>query len=388
MMASRKKSDRPEPREGPLLEGHQPVIGQDAAIEVLRKAMLSERMPSSWVFHGPDGVGKRTAALRLARILLEQDITPESKQAFTPPLDSRAAELVGAGTHPDLVVLRKEMASESQVADLRDKKQMEIPTDLLREHVIGGFVKRENRVFEPAVYHSPYTATRRVFIIEEAELLNQTGQNALLKTLEEPPPATILILLTTNADRLLPTIRSRCQQLAFRRLDEAAMARWLEVAELEADARSLEWAVNFADGSPGKVCFALKYDLQAWHETIEPQLVALEEGRYPEELADEFASLIEEFVKVRGKENRQLSKTRANRDGLDMVLSVVSAHLRRRLHLAIEAGELAAAERMARAVDDLVDAERRGDRALNHKHLLGALVASLAGSMGGEALAT
>lgn len=385
-MARRVKTDKPEPRDGPIHEGDRPVFGQDDAVGILQKALLSDRMPSSWVFHGPDGVGKRTTALRLARLLLEPELSNDGVKAFEPLNDSRAAELVNAGTHPDLVVLRKEMASQSQVADLRDKKQMEIPTDLLREHVIGGFVKRENRVFEPAVYHSPYTASRRVFIIEEAELLNQTGQNALLKTLEEPPPATVLILLTTNADRLLPTIRSRCQQLAFRRLDAQAMTSWLETADLEADAGALNWALEFADGSPGKVRFALQYELQAWHDAIEPQLTALEQGRYPEQLADLFASLIDEFVKVRAKENRQLSKTRANRDGLDLVLSVVASHLRGRLHAAIENGDAATAERMARAVDDLVDAERRGDRALNHKHLLGALVASLASSMGSQAM--
>ena len=381
-MARRVKTDKPEPREGPMYEGDRPVFGQDDAIGTLQKALLSERMPSSWVFHGPDGVGKRTTALRLARLLLEPELSRDGVKAFEPLTDSRASELVNAGTHPDLVVLRKEMASQSQVADLRDKKQMEIPTDLLREHVIGGFVKRENRVFEPAVYHSPYVASRRIFIIEESELLNQTGQNALLKTLEEPPPATVIILLTTNADRLLPTIRSRCQQLAFRRLDEQAMNRWLETADLDADQGTLDWAIAFADGSPGKVRFALQYGLRAWHDAIEPQLGALEQGRYPEQLADVFASLIDDFVKVRGKENRQLSKTRANRDGLDLVLSVVANHLRERMHAAIANGEAETAERMARAVDDLVDAERRGDRALNHKHLLGALVASLTSSMG------
>lgn len=382
-MAKRSKKDAQELAEASRLEGHLPVFGQDAAIDLLQHAIKSNRMPSSWIFHGPDGVGKRTTALRLARLLLEPTLPSDAIDRFEPPQDTHAAGLIDAGTHPDLVVLRKEMAGQSQVADLRDKKQMEIPTDLLREHVIGGLVKRENRVFEPAVFHSPYSANRRVFLIEEAELLNQTGQNALLKTLEEPPATTVLILLTSNADRLLPTIRSRCQQLGFRRLDEDAMQSWLKVAAPDAEPQDLEWAVRFAEGSPGLTSFALEHGLKEWDAAIAPALEQMQVGRYPETLGDELAGLIDGFVKAQGKGNRQLSKTRANRDGLGMVLSVIAARLRQSMQAAIEAGDDELAERVARTVDDLVDAERRGDRALNLKHLLSGLVASMAESLAG-----
>lgn len=360
--------------------GREQVFGQAQAIDSLRRALERDRFASSWIFHGPEGVGKRTTALRLARILLEGNLPPEAIASGASLPDSATQTLIDARTHPDLVVLSKDMAAESQIPRLREKKQVDIPADLLREHIIGGVIKGENRIFEPAVHLSPSKAPRRVFIIDEAELLNPTGQNALLKTLEEPPPTSVIILLTTNPARMLPTVRSRCQTLAFRRLSEDGIGEWMRGSGTEAGPPELA----FAEGSPGRVLFALRHDVAAWRARLEPGLADLAIGRYPVAFAPLLAEVIDDFAKAREKENRRTSLEAAKREGLGVVLGLIARFLQERMHAAIAEGERDAAEVVARSLDHLVEAEDRIARSLNLKMVLADMVAKLAETLAAE----
>ncbi len=383
MMARARTKSKDAPA-APLFPGREEILGQDAALDALKAAITSGRLASSWIFHGPEGVGKRTTAARLARLLLESKSTHQDILEFSPPEQSSTQDLVDAGTHPDLVLINKEMSAVSQISRLRDKKQMDIPVDLLREHMIGGVVKQENKGFEPAVYHTPAMGPRRVFIIDEADLLNHTGQNALLKTLEEPPPTSVIILLTTNPDRLLPTIRSRCQRLAFRRLDEASMSEWISRKHPGNSDDDMSWAISFADGSPGRLLFALEHGLLNWHEIIESGVTALMEGRFPAEFSQDLSGLIDEFAKVKEKANRKISKEAAKREGLDAVLAMIAAGIRNRMHEAIDRDDHATAEATARSIDHLVDAERRMGRSLSQKLVLADMTAALGESLAGS----
>lgn len=339
------------------------------------------RLAQSWLFHGPEGVGKRTTALRLARLLLDPTSTSESTASFTPPSDTKAQTLIDARTHPDLVVLSKDMAADSQIPRLREKKQVDIPADLLREHIIGGVIKGENRVFEPAVQLSPSLAPRRVFIIDEAELLNPTGQSVLLKTLEEPPATSTLILLSTNPARMLPTIRSRCQSLGFGRLDEAAMESWIATQKLDGSTAAVGQARAFAQGSPGRLLFALEHDLAAWEDCLGPGLRELGNGQFPVALAGDLAKLIDDFAKAKEKLNRRTSLEAAKREGLQVVLAFVAGAINTQMLEAVEAGDNATAERCARALDPLVEAEGRIARSLNLKMVLADMVSKIAEAM-------
>ena len=100
---------------------------------------------------------------------------------------------------------------------------MNSPVDVLRQHMIGGWTKDPPRFHEAPAYLTPLSAPAKTFIIDEAELIDTVGQNALLKTLEEPPRRTYIFLVTSRPERLLPTIRSRCQHVRFVPLDHASM---------------------------------------------------------------------------------------------------------------------------------------------------------------------
>ncbi|MEE2972719.1 MAG: hypothetical protein VX672_06305 [Planctomycetota bacterium] len=360
--------------------GRGPIIGQDAALAELKDALRTGRMPAAWILHGPEGIGKFSTALRFARLLLEPEPTPTAIESFEPPSDSPTARLLDAGTHPDLRVIRKELAATSEIPRLRDSKQRAIPVDLLREHMLGGEV--EGRRFDALHARTPFKGVRRVFVIDEAELLNPQGQNALLKTLEEPSPRTVIMLVTTRDERMLPTVRSRCRRVPFRTLDRSSMETWLDGAEVAVDGADRDWLLEFSEGSPGRLLEAIRTGMSSWNATIGPGMARLEQGGWPAGLADTLADLVDEYAKAVVKADKRASKEAANRTGLANLVSVLASRLRTRLGQAARDGDDAVIEACARAVERLADAELRAARNLNLKFVTAGLVADLADAFG------
>ncbi|MCG8586838.1 MAG: DNA polymerase III subunit delta' [Pirellulales bacterium] len=215
------------------IEGHDPVV------ERFRGMIASGRLASTYLFVGPQGIGKKLFALKLAKSLLCQ----VASAADLSPCDAcDSCAQVEAGTHPDLNVIRKpDDKSEIPVAAFIGDKQHRMREGLCRW-----------------IAMSPMAGKRKIAIIDDADHLNEEGANALLKTLEEPPPDSLLILIGTSADRQLPTIRSRAQVIRFQPLDDSTIARLLTAQSIvsnDADAAaiagiahgSLAQAVDLAD---------------------------------------------------------------------------------------------------------------------------------------------
>jgi DNA polymerase-3 subunit delta' len=171
----------------------------------------------------------------------------------------------------------------------------------------------------------------KAFIVDEAEMIKQEEQNILLKTMEEPPSGTAIILVTSNEDRLLPTIRSRCQRVGFVPLDEREMDRWIKGAAIELDAKRGAWLRTFAAGSPGLARLAVDADLFAWHEAVSPLLASVDKGQFPAELGSTMAKLIGERAEAEVKANPDASKDGANKVWARRMLAFVAEHYRRRL---------------------------------------------------------
>ena len=357
---------RPVHHEGPVL------FGQAHATAQLAHAIRSGHMHHAWILHGPAGVGKCTAALECARLLLDPSTTATHIDAFKAPRDTRVAELIDVGSHPDLHLIRKERAEESSIKELRDRKQTNIPLDLLRELMIGGVVG-DGKSFDSPVWRSAYLGHHKVFIIDEAELLDPYGQNALLKTLEEPPAGTYIFLVTTQEERLLPTIRSRCQRVAFRALDAEPMRAWFERHAVPEDSRA--WLGEFSDGAPGTAELAHRHGLRAWSEELLPRFDALETGRFDAGLADRLAELVGDFADRVVKENPKASKESANRLGTRCALLTLAARSRTRIAQAARSGDAEALAAAAARVSLIADLEAEVRANVNLKHALANLVA-------------
>ncbi|HVI32864.1 DNA polymerase III subunit delta' [Phenylobacterium sp.] len=203
--------------------------GQEAAEESFEAARARGRLHHAWLLTGPEGVGKATFAYRAARRLLGAPADPRHGILGSDP-DHPVSRQVMARSHPDILVLEREGPD--------GKPRKVIPVDDVRR--LAEFFSK-----------SPASAPHRVAIVDAADDLNVNAANALLKTLEEPPPRGVLLMVSHSPGRLLPTIRSRCRRLAFHPLsleDAAAFVRArLDVTEEEALRLS-----RMAGGAPGK----------------------------------------------------------------------------------------------------------------------------------------
>ena len=174
----------------------QGIVGHDDVVEQFRRRLAADRVQGTFLFVGPAGIGKQTFARKLSQALLCRGGT---HRTLDPCGGCEDCKLCEAGTHPDLLAVAK------------PPDRSELPLRLL----IG---EGEHRMREGLCYEiglKPFRGGRRVAIIDDADDLNVEGANCLLKTLEEPPPRSVMILISTSPDRQLPTIRSRSQIVRF-----------------------------------------------------------------------------------------------------------------------------------------------------------------------------
>lgn len=340
------------------------VLGQERAREVLQRAAAGGRTHHAWIFHGPVGVGKFTTAMAWARVLLCPNAQPNLAGAVEACGSCESCKLAEAGTHPDLHVIRKELASVSSVQAVREAKQRNIPIDLLRERMIGG--KTGDGKFQAsAVGRTAVLGHGKVFIIDEAELMDQYGQNALLKTLEEPPAQTYIILITSSEEQLLATIRSRCQRLGFGPLPGAVVEGWLERKYPQLKSQERAWLAGFADGSLGRAELGAEFGLAAWGQEVLGRLESMKRGEGGTDLGGVMANLLEEFAQQWVAKQENASKEAANQLAARLMGAMVGQWLRREMGkeaAALKGADLADAEQRlepyAQAIDALTEAQR------------------------------
>lgn len=227
------------------LKGLGAIRGHQRIRDFLRAAVADDRLPHALLFAGADGVGKRSVALALAAWLLCEAETDDACGLCA------ACRQVAAGSHPDLQVL----------AVASGKK--EIGVDRARD------VKRFTQL-------RPLRGSVKIALINDAHMLTVAAQNALLKTLEEPPEHSLLILVANNPDALLPTVRSRCQRVQFSPLPDDTVIEILTRDHGLAPATAQQLAA-FAEGSPGRA-LALRRCVGSTDDAL--QLAGLADARY------------------------------------------------------------------------------------------------------------
>jgi DNA polymerase-3 subunit delta' len=340
------------------------LLGQDNATRILQKALASGRFHHAWIFSGPKGVGKFTAAKETARILLDPAAQPNFGGEIESDPASQSNRLIDAGTHPDLHLIYKELAVYSDDRTIRTRKLSNIPMDVLRERMVGGQTSNGQWHTSPA-YLRAVLGHNKVFIIDEAELLDQNAQNVLLKTLEEPPLQTFIFLVTSQPQRLLPTIHSRSQHVRFSLLDDESMAAWFKRNKIEGAADERRWLERFAAGSPGMAQLAAKYGFYQWQQTLEPMLKEASRGAFPPALGETLGRLVEEFAQAWVKAHKNASKDAANKDGVRHMLALLSRYAREQL---LDAGEDSEqAEDAMRVISLLREAGQQVERNVNIK---------------------
>ncbi|MFN0136991.1 MAG: DNA polymerase III subunit delta' [Phycisphaerae bacterium] len=178
------------------------VKHQERALSILRRALASGRTHHAYLFDGPDGVGKELAARALAARLL-CNLPPDANAGMDACGTCASCKLFAGGSHPDFHLIERSLHKLHPEPNERRKKGLELGVNVVRHFLIDH------------ASASPAVGRRRIFVVREAERMNEEAQNALLKTLEEPPGSACLVLVTSSAARLLSTIRSRCQRIPF-----------------------------------------------------------------------------------------------------------------------------------------------------------------------------
>ena len=220
------------------------ISGHQHLLQRLAQVVARGTLPQSMIFSGPEGVGKHTAALALAQLLncerpvpwpvdpdhrADSDDQPAVRDSCG---ECAACRRIARAVHADLLVVKPGESGTIKIDQIREA------------------IDRSS--------YRPFEGRRRVVIIDDADALMPEVQNALLKTLEEPPPASTFVLVTARPDLLLPTVRSRCQQLRFGRLSPSDVAAAL-MSNHGFDAAAAHAAAAAADGSIGR---ALERDVE------------------------------------------------------------------------------------------------------------------------------
>jgi DNA polymerase III subunit delta' len=194
-----------------------PIVGHDQAVSVLRRSITSDLLSHAYIFTGTPGVGKRTLAMAFAMTLNCEAEPPEGSELPDVPCGyCSSCSRILRGEHPDVT----EINLETQAAMLAEEGSKRAPAKELRIDSI--------RELQRTVGLSPYSGRWKVYIIGDAQKMNEEAANCLLKTLEEPPPHTILILLAPDEASVLPTIFSRCMHIPLRLLPRTLVASSLE----------------------------------------------------------------------------------------------------------------------------------------------------------------
>jgi DNA polymerase-3 subunit delta' len=217
----------------------QRVRGHEALVEAFDRVVRRGRLAHAYLFTGPPGVGKRLFADELARALLCE----APRNGRLEACDRCPACLqVAAGSHPDLFVTG------------RPEESLEVPIDVVRE-LCKSFGLKSAR------------GRGKVALLDDADDLNEASANCFLKTLEEPPPRSVLILIGTSPDRQLATIVSRCQVVRFAPLPEPLVAELLRAQGME-DAEQVARLARLSGGSLGQAQALAEPELWEFRKTL------------------------------------------------------------------------------------------------------------------------
>jgi DNA polymerase-3 subunit delta' len=249
------------------------IVGQPRATEALSRALTGHRFFPSLIFHGPSGTGKLSTALALCRALLcaAKDGRPCGDCPACRKIDDRAL------VHPDVRVAFPEKLSDFEKGEPPPERTAGIDLQERQAEAIANPVWSIliNRIRQSIrhLLRPPSEGRWSILLVDQAHRLAAESANALLKTLEEPPPHAVLILLTRSTHALLPTIRSRCQSVPFQLVPKAAIADCLR-QRLGLQGEEADLRAGLADGRLGT---ALDLDLEAHTRRRDDLLKALEE---------------------------------------------------------------------------------------------------------------
>jgi DNA polymerase-3 subunit delta' len=301
------------------------ILGQPRAVEQLTRYLTSDRRHHAMLFVGPEGVGRRTTAEALAQTLLcpnadGPDIGPlvaveDAPGAPAPCGECEDCRLFLAGSHPDYHPVYKELARYHSDAQVRSRVMQDLGIPVIRQFLLAPSAQ------------APARNRGKVFVVREAQLMSVAAQNAMLKTLEEPPEGVTIILIALRPELMLPTTVSRCAMVRFGPIPSEIIEERLVADGVDPEQASF-WA-RFTEGSLGRAMKLSGGELYELKQTILPALAEVPEGGDGDlaetlgKMADELAEEI--VAEVKQAEGASLSKMLATRQASGTMLKLIAS---------------------------------------------------------------
>ena len=291
------------------------IFCQDKAISILQRAFAAGKVPHAYIFAGTEGVGKFKTAREWAKLLLCEH--PIEENRFADSCGScQSCRLFESGSHPDFNLVYKELREFTR--DGKGKPPpVDLPIDVVREFLTEKVSVR------------PTLSKRRVFIVCEAEKLNQSSQNAMLKTLEEPPEYCSIILLCTRLEKLLPTIKSRSQTIRFGLIDEDRIVGNLK--QMGIDGGKARYFARLAQGSLGLACQWAQLELADanLYKTKKELISSISDYEYADSLnlAQQCLEQSQKIAAVWANLDNATSKTDINRRAAKTLVQIIISAL-------------------------------------------------------------
>ena len=248
--------------------GFNDILGHEQIKEHFRNAVQTGKISPAYILSGDAGMGRQSLANAFALELLCEKGLPD------PCMACHACKQVLSGNHPDLIYVTHEKPASIGVDDIREQ-------------------------INDTIMVRPYSSYYKVYIVDEAEKMTVQAQNALLKTIEEPPSYAVILLLTTNQDAFLPTILSRCVQLKLKPLRDEVVREYL-VQSLGVEESQAEIYAAFARGNLGKaIHLAESEEFRVMYDALILMLKHLKDADISE-LLEYIRKLKEENLDIRG----------------------------------------------------------------------------------------
>lgn len=205
------------------MAGFQDIIGHEMVKEHMKRAIEYRKVSHAYILSGESGMGRKTLAKAFAMTLLCERSNTE------PCMKCHSCKQILSGNHPDVIWVQHEKANSIGVDDIREQ-------------------------INDTIMIKPYSSSRKIYIMDEAEKMTIQAQNALLKTIEEPPSYALIILITINEEAFLPTILSRCIQLKLKPLKDHIVSEYL-IETMQIPENKAEIYAAFSRGNLGKAIY-------------------------------------------------------------------------------------------------------------------------------------
>lgn len=322
------------------------LLGHDRQRIWFQNAVTNQRLASTFLFVGPNAIGKRTFAKLLAQTLL---CTSSNPSDFQPCGRCETCVQLHAGTHPDLI----------EIAKKPDKTALSI------DQFIGD---DEHRMREGLCYEirmKPYSNRRKIAIIDDADTIGDEGANSLLKTLEEPPPGAVIILISTSLQRQLPTIRSRCQVVRFQPLSPDHLAKLALRNQLVSDPEQADKISKHAHGSLAEFSVYADEELRDFQQEMKTQLT------YRPMDFVKFAKAVQGNMESVGTESQP------RRERLKLLIDFAQQHFRDVMYVNLEKDPVLL-DRTLRGIQRCLEAKEHVDRMVAPAALIEAWAADIA----------